>query len=303
MIIYISCELLVSLTVGVSQCLWSSTCGLIVTVACPKSNWDTIPYSQFTEDVKEEDAVLLGKPSWTDHSLDFLWGEEDDNPYFIFQMKQRDPHFFRDQTTCSGHRFGIYMATSHEEYNKHAGKRKYYTVRCFIVISMVAIAVILVSLMVYDMAIQYNASPPKEREVELEEVNPHLRGGRVENHLVKTTLSSPDRDSNLDLPVLGGRAQHDSRVDGDDEESSEYSSLENKTIDESKSTNIGQPWKLRKPFNEDINIEPREVSLKQVLEHQPSSINSRKPDGMPAKLRGPRRRRGRLAGAAGLEKK
>nr|CAD7450426.1 unnamed protein product [Timema bartmani] len=45
--------------------------------------------------------------------------------------------------------------------------------------------------------------------VNLEEVNPHLRGGRVENHLGKTTPSSPDRDSNLDLPVLGGRAQHD----------------------------------------------------------------------------------------------
>nr|CAD7391970.1 unnamed protein product [Timema cristinae] len=48
--------------------------------------------------------------------------------------------------------------------------------------------------------------------VELEEVNPHLRGGRVENHLGKTTLSSPDRDSNLDLPVLSSRAQHDKRV-------------------------------------------------------------------------------------------
>nr|CAD7590612.1 unnamed protein product [Timema genevievae] len=43
----------------------------------------------------------------------------------------------------------------------------------------------------------------------LEEVRPHLRGGRVENHLGKTTPSSPDRDSNLDLPVLGGLAQHD----------------------------------------------------------------------------------------------
>nr|CAD7454679.1 unnamed protein product [Timema tahoe] len=41
------------------------------------------------------------------------------------------------------------------------------------------------------------------------EVNPHLRGGRVENHLGKATPSSPDRDSNLDLPVLGSRAQHD----------------------------------------------------------------------------------------------
>nr|CAD7439400.1 unnamed protein product [Timema bartmani] len=45
-----------------------------------------------------------------------------------------------------------------------------------------------------------------------DEVNPHLRGGRVENHLGKTTPSSPDRDSNLDLPVLGGLAQQDWRV-------------------------------------------------------------------------------------------
>nr|CAD7394816.1 unnamed protein product [Timema cristinae] len=49
-------------------------------------------------------------------------------------------------------------------------------------------------------------------EGELEEVNPHLRGGRVENHLGKTTPSSPDRDSNLDLPVLSSRAQHNKRV-------------------------------------------------------------------------------------------
>ncbi|CAG2053900.1 unnamed protein product [Timema podura] len=46
----------------------------------------------------------------------------------------------------------------------------------------------------------------------LEEVNPNLCGGRMENHLGKTTPSSPDRDSNLDLPVLGGRTQHDWRV-------------------------------------------------------------------------------------------
>nr|CAD7427701.1 unnamed protein product [Timema monikensis] len=49
-------------------------------------------------------------------------------------------------------------------------------------------------------------------KVELKEVNPHWRGGRVENHLGKTTPSSPDRDSNLDLPVLGGRVQHDKCV-------------------------------------------------------------------------------------------
>nr|CAD7403199.1 unnamed protein product [Timema cristinae] len=49
-------------------------------------------------------------------------------------------------------------------------------------------------------------------KVELEEVNPHLRGGRVENHLGKPPPSSPDRDSNLGLPVLSSRAQHDKRV-------------------------------------------------------------------------------------------
>nr|CAD7412796.1 unnamed protein product [Timema poppensis] len=43
-------------------------------------------------------------------------------------------------------------------------------------------------------------------------MNPHLRGGRVENHLGKTTPSSPDRDSNIDLPALSSRAQHDKRV-------------------------------------------------------------------------------------------
>nr|CAD7401747.1 unnamed protein product [Timema cristinae] len=48
-------------------------------------------------------------------------------------------------------------------------------------------------------------------KVELEVVNPHLHGGRVENHLGKTTPSSPDRYSNLDLPVLSSRAQHDKR--------------------------------------------------------------------------------------------
>nr|CAD7606411.1 unnamed protein product [Timema genevievae] len=54
---------------------------------------------------------------------------------------------------------------------------------------------------------------PKELgRLNLAEVNPHLRGGRVENLLGKTTLSSPDRDSNLDLPVFGSRAQHDWRV-------------------------------------------------------------------------------------------
>nr|CAD7259408.1 unnamed protein product [Timema shepardi] len=48
-------------------------------------------------------------------------------------------------------------------------------------------------------------------KVELEEVNPHLRGGRVEKHLGKTTHSSPNRDSNPDPPALSSRAQHDKR--------------------------------------------------------------------------------------------
>ncbi|CAG2055121.1 unnamed protein product [Timema podura] len=38
----------------------------------------------------------------------------------------------------------------------------------------------------------------------LEQGNPHFLGGRVENH-----PSSPDRDSNLDLPILGSLAQHE----------------------------------------------------------------------------------------------
>nr|CAD7443745.1 unnamed protein product [Timema bartmani] len=37
----------------------------------------------------------------------------------------------------------------------------------------------------------------------LEEVYPYLHGGRVENHLGKPTLTTPDRDSNLVLPVIG----------------------------------------------------------------------------------------------------
>nr|CAD7263764.1 unnamed protein product [Timema shepardi] len=49
-------------------------------------------------------------------------------------------------------------------------------------------------------------------EVELEEVNLHLRVRRVENHLGKNIPGSPDRESNLILPVLSSRAQHDKCV-------------------------------------------------------------------------------------------
>nr|CAD7575658.1 unnamed protein product [Timema californicum] len=51
-------------------------------------------------------------------------------------------------------------------------------------------------------------------KVELEEVNPHLRGGRVENNLgprPRPPPSSPNRDSDIDFPVLSSRAQHDWR--------------------------------------------------------------------------------------------
>nr|CAD7459209.1 unnamed protein product [Timema tahoe] len=34
------------------------------------------------------------------------------------------------------------------------------------------------------------------------EVYLHLRGGRVDNHFGKPTLSTPNRDSNLDLPII-----------------------------------------------------------------------------------------------------
>nr|CAD7260211.1 unnamed protein product [Timema shepardi] len=39
-----------------------------------------------------------------------------------------------------------------------------------------------------------------------------MRGAKVENHLGKTTPSSPKRDSNLDLLVLGSRVQHETRA-------------------------------------------------------------------------------------------
>nr|CAD7569400.1 unnamed protein product [Timema californicum] len=41
------------------------------------------------------------------------------------------------------------------------------------------------------------------------QLNPHLRGLRVENYLRKTTPISPNRESNLELLVLGSLAQHE----------------------------------------------------------------------------------------------
>nr|CAD7442812.1 unnamed protein product [Timema bartmani] len=45
--------------------------------------------------------------------------------------------------------------------------------------------------------------------LKLKEVNSHLRGGRVENHLGKKPPSSPERDSKLDIPILSSLAQYD----------------------------------------------------------------------------------------------
>nr|CAD7405632.1 unnamed protein product [Timema cristinae] len=45
--------------------------------------------------------------------------------------------------------------------------------------------------------------------LDLEEVNTHLHGGRVENYLGKSTPSSPDQDLNLNHPIPGSLAQHE----------------------------------------------------------------------------------------------
>nr|CAD7256096.1 unnamed protein product [Timema shepardi] len=65
--------------------------------------------------------------------------------------------------------------------------------------------VLLVVLPVMFIASTFSTRPGLGK-VELEVVNPHLRGERVENDLGKTTPSSPNRDSNRDLPVLSSRA-------------------------------------------------------------------------------------------------
>nr|CAD7443805.1 unnamed protein product [Timema bartmani] len=46
----------------------------------------------------------------------------------------------------------------------------------------------------------------------IEGVNPHFRGGKIENYLGKIPPSSPKRDSNLNLPILGSLAQHETSV-------------------------------------------------------------------------------------------
>nr|CAD7572902.1 unnamed protein product [Timema californicum] len=58
-------------------------------------------------------------------------------------------------------------------------------------------------------------------EIELKEVNPHLRGGRVENH-----PNSPDRDSNLNLLVLGSLSQHETSATVNDDPKKVFPSLD-----------------------------------------------------------------------------
>nr|CAD7399623.1 unnamed protein product [Timema poppensis] len=68
----------------------------------------------------------------------------------------------------------------------------------------------------YFPALGADQAPFYTATVELEEVNPHLRGGREKNPFRNHhhPLSLPDRDSNLDLPILSSRAQHDKRAAG-----------------------------------------------------------------------------------------
>ncbi|CAG2064196.1 unnamed protein product, partial [Timema podura] len=58
----------------------------------------------------------------------------------------------------------------------------------------------------------YNMLSDYEFErLNIEEENLHLRGARVENHLEKNS-SSPEQDSNLNLPFLSSLAQHETCV-------------------------------------------------------------------------------------------
>nr|CAD7432565.1 unnamed protein product [Timema monikensis] len=83
---------------------------------------------------------------------------------------------------------------------KHHGKVKHFTVA------------ILVHIMGIEQSIKRKLHSIADIYIS-KEVNPHLRGGRVENHLGNPPLpSSPNRDSNLDLPVLSSRAQHDKHI-------------------------------------------------------------------------------------------
>nr|CAD7441508.1 unnamed protein product [Timema bartmani] len=62
----------------------------------------------------------------------------------------------------------------------------------------------------------------------IEEGNPHMLGGRVENYLGaggEETVHSPERDSNLNRPVLGSLAQHETSASSDGKVSYSKSSI------------------------------------------------------------------------------
>nr|CAD7400535.1 unnamed protein product [Timema poppensis] len=59
------------------------------------------------------------------------------------------------------------------------------------------------------LAAQFTPESEELEKLNIYEVNPHLGGERVENHLGESTPGSPERDSNLNLPVLGSLAQHE----------------------------------------------------------------------------------------------
>nr|CAD7258541.1 unnamed protein product [Timema shepardi] len=58
------------------------------------------------------------------------------------------------------------------------------------------------------LALEPRANLTELGNLNLEEANLDLRGGRVEKLLGKTTPSSSNQDSNLDLPILGSLSQH-----------------------------------------------------------------------------------------------
>nr|CAD7442403.1 unnamed protein product [Timema bartmani] len=84
---------------------------------------------------------------------------------------------------------------------------------CDTVFHVISSGIPFIGSLVYSESSALDHAATEAGRLNLEEVNPHLRGGRVENNLGKTTHSSPDRDSNLDLPVLGGLTQHDWRLE------------------------------------------------------------------------------------------
>nr|CAD7406100.1 unnamed protein product [Timema poppensis] len=119
------------------------------------------------------------------------------------------------------------------------------------------------------------SSTTSSARLDIEEVNLHLRGGRVENHLVKTTPSLSNQDLNLDLAVLGSQAQHDTSAESSSEESEEELDNSDSQISPSKdSTSDNVTFEalfpsmrrvygteVKNPSKQDIAIYKRYVSI------------------------------------------